>query len=105
VVANEDRNMEAALSYVLLFVSGIFFLITRKDPYVRFHAMQSIVVFGIFTLLMFLLRLTVILSSLSSLLGILMFTLWLLLIYKAWSGEDWEVPMLGEIARRWVKRA
>lgn len=105
MVANEDRNMEAALSYVLLFVSGIFFLITRKDPYVRFHAMQSIVVFGIFTLLMFLLRLTVILSSLSSLLGILMFTLWLLLIYKAWSGEDWEVPMLGEIARRWVKRA
>lgn len=101
---NEDRNLQAALSYVLLFVSGLFFLITKKDPFIRFHAMQSIVVFGVLTLLMFLFSLTIILSSLSSLLGILMFGLWLILIYKAWSGEEWEVPVFGAFVRKWVKR-
>ncbi|MFC1649459.1 DUF4870 domain-containing protein [Patescibacteria group bacterium] len=104
MVANDDRNMQAALSYVLLFVSGIYYLITNKDPYVRFHAMQSVVVFGALTLLIFLLGFTVVLATLSSLVAILMFTLWLILIYKAWNGEAWEVPVLGEFARRWANK-
>ncbi len=104
MVANEDRNTQAALAYVLLFISGLFFLITKKDPFIRFHAMQSIVVFGVLTLLMFLFSLTIILSKFSSLLSILMFVLWLVLIYKAWSGEEWEVPVFGSFVRKWVKK-
>jgi len=33
-----------------------------------------------------------------------MFVLWLVLIYKAWQGEEWEVPVLGAYARKMVKK-
>ncbi len=98
------KNTAAALSYVLLFISGIVFLILEKDSYVRFHAMQSIVVFGAIFILQWALAITIFLAPLSGLLTIVAFALWLILIYKAWKGEEWEVPYLGKFARKFVKK-
>jgi uncharacterized membrane protein len=98
------KNTAAALSYVLLFISGIVFLVLEKDPYVRFHAMQSIVVFGAIFILQWALAITIFLAPLSGLLTIVAFALWLILIYKAWKGEEWEVPYLGKFARKFVKK-
>ena len=98
------KNTAAALSYVLLFISGIVFLILEKDAYVRFHAMQSIVVFGAIFVLQWILAITIFLAPLSGLLTIVAFALWLILIYKAWKGEEWEVPYLGKFARKFVKK-
>ena len=99
------KETAGALSYVLGPVTGVVFLILEKDPYVRFHAMQSIVVFvGLFAL-QWILGLTLVLIFLVPLVGIVGFILWLLLIYKAWQGEEWEVPVLGKVARNLVKRA
>lgn len=98
------KNTAAALSYVLLFVSGIVFLILEKDPYVRFHAMQSIVVFGFIFILQWIFAITIFLAPISGLLTIIAFVLWLVLIYKAWKGEEWEVPYLGKFARKFVKK-
>lgn len=40
------ENLEGALSYFLVFVSGIIFLIIEKEnKFVRFHAMQSVLLF------------------------------------------------------------
>jgi len=39
------------------------------------------------------------------LVGIITFILWLLLIYKAWMGENWEVPVLGKITKNLLKKA
>lgn len=99
------KNTAAALSYVLGPLSGIVFLILEKDPYVRFHAAQSIVVLGILTVLWMVLPFTIILIPLTPLVFIALFVLWLLLIYKAWQGEEWEVPYLGKYARKLVKKA
>ncbi len=42
-----EPNVEAGLSYVLLWVTGlIFFLMEKQNRFVRFHAMQSILFFG-----------------------------------------------------------
>ncbi len=98
------RNTAAALSYVLLFISGIVFLILEKDPFVRFHAMQSIIVFGFIFILQWVFAITIFLAPLSGLLAIATFILWLVLIYKAWKGEEWEVPYLGKYARKFVKK-
>jgi uncharacterized membrane protein len=98
------KNTAGALSYVLGPVTGIVFLVLEKDSFVRFHAMQSIVVFVSLFVLQVLLGLTVILAVVVPLVSILSFVLWLLLIYKAWQGEEWEVPMLGVYARRFVKK-
>lgn len=99
------KETAGALSYVLGPVTGVVFLILEKDPYVRFHAMQSIVVFvGLFAL-QWILGLTLVLIFLVPLVGIVGFILWLLLIYKAWQGSEWEVPVLGKVARNLVNRA
>src|SRR3990172_2613943 len=98
------RKTAAALSYVLGPVLGVGFFLLEKDPFVKFHAMQSIVVFGILFLLQWAFVLTIFLAPLSGLLIIVMFVLWLMLIYKAWSGEEWEVPVLGNYTRKFLKK-
>jgi uncharacterized membrane protein len=98
------KNTAAALSYVLGPVTGVVFLLLEKDPYVKFHAMQSIIVFASLFVLQWILVITIILAPLSGLLIIIGFILWLMLIYKAWKGEEWEVPLCGKYARKFVKK-
>lgn len=95
-----NKNTAGALSYVLGPITGVIFLILEKDPYVRFHAMQSIVVFLALFILQSIMGLTIILLPLVPLVGIICFVLWLLLIYKAWQGEEWEVPIVGKFAKQ-----
>lgn len=99
------KNTAGALSYVLGPITGVIFLVLEKDPYVRFHAMQSVVVFVALFVVQWVLVLTIVLAALAPLITLLGFVLWLLLIYKAWQGEEWEVPMLGQYARKWAKKA
>ena len=99
-----SKNTAGALSYILGPLSGVVFLLLEKDPYVRFHAMQSIVVFGVIFILQWAFAITIFLAPLSGLLAIIAFALWLILIYKAWKGEEWEVPICGKYARKFVKK-
>lgn len=98
------KTTAGALAYVLGPVTGIIFLIIEKDPFVRFHAMQSTVVFVALFVLQWVLGITIVLFPLSALIGIVSFVLWLILIYKAWQGQEWEVPALGKIARNLLKK-
>jgi uncharacterized membrane protein len=101
-----SKNTAAALSYVLGPITGIVFLILEKDPYVRFHSMQSIVVFTLFWFLLpWALGLTIILAILVPLIWIASFILWLVLVYKAWQGQEWEVPVLGKLAKQLLNKA
>jgi len=99
------KETAGALAYVLGPITGIVFLVIEKDPFVRFHAMQSIVVFVGLFVLQFVLGITIILAILVPLVMLVSFVLWLLLIYKAWQGEEWEVPFFGKFARQLVKKA
>ena len=66
--------------------------------------MESIVVFvGLFAI-QWMLGLTIILAILVPLVGVVSFILWLMLIYKAWQGEEWEVPFVGKLVRQLVKK-
>ncbi|AKM83200.1 hypothetical protein A2422_00415 [Candidatus Woesebacteria bacterium RIFOXYC1_FULL_31_51] len=98
------KETSGALAYVLGPITGVVFLVLDKDPFVRFHAMQSIVVFvGLFAI-QWMLGLTIILAILVPLVGVVSFILWLMLIYKAWQGEEWEVPFVGKLVRQLVKK-
>ncbi len=99
------KNTAGALAYVLGPITGVIFLIIEKDPFVKFHAMQSIVVFVVLFVLQWVLGLTIVLLILVPIVGIISFILWLVLIYKAWQGEEWEVPVLGKIARNMASKA
>ncbi len=96
------NNTTAALTYVLGWLTGIVFLLIEKDnSFVRFHAMQSIITFGIITLLSFV---PVIGWMLSPILMIIGFVLWLVLIFKAYQGEKFKLPVIGDFAEKQAAR-
>jgi uncharacterized membrane protein len=99
------KETAGALAYVLGPVTGILFLIISKDSFVKFHAMQSIVIFVLLFAVQLALGLTIILALVIPLINILGFVLWLVCIYKAWQGREWEVPFAGKLARQLVKKA
>jgi uncharacterized membrane protein len=99
------KETAGALSYFLGPFSGLLFLVLERDPFVRFHAAQSIVVLGGLLVLALVLPFTVFLALLVPLVMLVYFVLWLVLIYKAWQGEEWEVPYLGKFARKLIAKA
>ncbi|HLE48946.1 MAG TPA: DUF4870 domain-containing protein [Patescibacteria group bacterium] len=104
LVTGLPKNTAGGLTYLLGPITGVAFLLLEKNSFVRFHAMQSIVVFGFYFILGWILAVTIILAPLSGLLGVLSFVSWLILIYKAWKGEEFEYPVLGGYARKFVKK-
>lgn len=96
-----DANLAAALSYLVGFVTGIIFLLVEKEnKFVRFHAMQSTLLFVGIVLVNVLLS---VIPFLGSLLGIfivipLSAVLWLLLMFKAYQGEEFKLPLVGQMA-------
>lgn len=95
-------NLAALLSYLVGFITGIVFYVLEKDnKFVRFHAMQSIITFGfLFVVGMFLSILPVIGWMLGYLLWILDFVLWIILMIKAYNGERFKLPVVGDIAEK-----
>ncbi len=119
---NMEENVASALCYVLVWLTGIiFFFVEKKSKTVKFHAMQSILTF---------LPLTIIgwvvgwlgtpsvswsgggywgysynpgipaLIYLSWAIYAVTIILWILLIFKAYSGEKFKVPIIGNIAEK-----
>ena len=105
-----DSNIGGLLSYVLGWITGlIFFLLEEKDESVRFHAMQSIIVFGAFTVLSIVLGVLFMVPYLGPILGaffwIASLVLWIILMVKAYQGERYKLPIAGDLAEKYsVKR-
>ena len=96
-----DANVAAALSYLVGFVTGIIFLFVEKENrFVRFHAMQSTLLFAGIVLLDILLQLVPLLGALVVVFIVIPASavLWLLLMFKAYQGEEFKLPVVGQIA-------
>lgn len=101
-----NENVEALLCYALTWVTGVIFLLLEKEnKFVRFHAIQSIITFLALQVLYFMLGKIPILGGLLSLIiGPLQFILWIILMYKAYNGEKYKLPVIGEIAEQQLNR-
>ena len=96
-----DANLAAALSYLVGFVTGIIFLLVEKENrFVRFHAMQSTLLFAGIVLIDILLQIVPILGALVVIFVVIPVSavLWLLLMYRAYQGEEFRLPVVGQIA-------
>ena len=96
-----DANVAAALSYLVGFVTGIIFLLVEKDNrFVRFHAMQSTLLFAGIVLVNIVLKLVPFVGGLVGVFVVvpLSAVLWLLLMYKAYQGEEYQLPLVGQMA-------
>ena len=67
--------------------------------------MQSLVVFISLYILNWVLIFSIFLAIVSPLVFIVGVILWLILTYKAWQGDRWEVPLLGKIAKQLIEKA
>jgi uncharacterized membrane protein len=96
-----DANVAAALSYLVGFVTGIIFLVLEKDNrFVRFHAMQSTLVFAGIVAIDILLQVVPLLGALVVIFVVIPLSaiLWLLLMFKAYQGEEFKLPLVGQMA-------
>ncbi len=104
-----QENVAACLCYALGWLTGIVFLLIDRRPFVRFHAAQSIVVFGALNIVRFLLlfgffggRYSGFFSFaglLSLLVSLATLIAWLVLMVFAYQGKRYEVPVAAGIAK------
>jgi uncharacterized membrane protein len=116
-----DENIAALLSYIVHFVSGlIFFFIEKDSRLVRFHAMQAIILGGVFFIGSFVLLflwfvISVIAAQIHSLLGTLVGLVlgflivvfyvaflagWVMGMVKAFQGQYYKLPVIGNFAEK-----
>jgi uncharacterized membrane protein len=97
-----DENIEALLCYVLGWVTGIVFLaLERENKFVRFHAAQSLAVFlPLFVAVIILAVIPFVGWALSFIISILCLLLWLFLMFKAFKGEKYKLPIVGDFAEK-----
>jgi uncharacterized membrane protein len=95
-----DPNLAGLLCYLLSFVTGIVFLLIEKENrFVRFHAYQSLAVFGSLFLLSLIAGFIPVIGSLIGfLMGPVWLILWILLMVKAYQGERFKLPVTGDWA-------
>lgn len=107
------ENAAGALCYALGWITGLIFFFIDKRPYVRFHAAQSIVVFGGLHILEIACGMFFGFSMLGfggglvgfglgtliyMVLSIGTLILWILLMIKAYQGQKFRVPIAANIA-------
>lgn len=103
IVASSDglaENVAGLLCYALGWVTGIIFLLIDKRPWVKFHAGQSIAVFGGLTII----RIGIIFMGsfigwgIFALIGLIGLVLWIFLMIKAYQHETVRIPIAADIA-------
>ncbi len=112
-------NAAALLSYVLGWITGIIFYFIDDRPYVRFHAAQSVITFGGLHIIRAVLGIWLGVGwwfgprhgyrlgpawPLLSLIGLVSFVLWILLMVKAYQGQRYKLPIAGDLAENLARQ-
>jgi uncharacterized membrane protein len=100
-----DSKMLATLAYagyvlgpVGLVVALLLYLMKTDDAFVRFHALQSVLLGLAVSVIGVVLVITVIGPVIW---GLAAFVAWVFVMYKAYSGEKYKLPLLGDWAEKY----
>ena len=103
-----QENVAGLLCYVLGWLTGLIFLLIDKRPFVRFHAAQSIVVFGTLFLIRLVLTFGILGSGfgffslwsiISMCISLITLVAWIVLMIQAYQGKMFEVPVAANLAK------
>lgn len=97
-----EENVAGLLCYLLGFITGIVFLVLEKESvFVRFHALQSTITFGVlFVLSLFFSFIPFIGWLINLLIFLLSFITWIICMIKAYQREMFKLPVIGDIAAK-----
>ena len=100
-VSDSTRNLAAALAYMTP-VAVILLLIEpfKNIRYIRFHSLQSLFYFGAWIVLQFVLGF--IMPPAAFAVSLVFIAGWFYIAYKAFLGEMFELPVLGELAKKYL---
>jgi len=100
-------NTAGLLCYLAGWITGIVFLvIDKKRKFVRFHAWQSIMTFGVLTVASLILSpIPLIGLILGPIIWVLSFVLWIILMVQAGTGKMWKLPLVGDWAEKQANKA
>lgn len=105
---NFAPNIEAVLVYFIPVILPLISLAYEKEnKFVRFHAFQSLLFTGAAITASVAAGLTYAIfigALLLPLMQVGSFILWLILMWKAYNNEEWELPYLGKIAHEQVNK-
>jgi len=102
-------NIAAAIACIPLIGGIIFYLLEKRDSFVRFYAMQSIIFGGAWILFAIVysmahpaigLFFAVLLWIIWALVSIGFLVLFIVTVVKAFTGVRWEIPYIGPMARK-----
>jgi uncharacterized membrane protein len=108
-------NVAAAIACIPLVGGIIFYILEKRDSFVRFYAMQSIIFGGVWTLcwIVYLVAHTIlgsipaiglffaiILGIAWALISVACLVIWIITMVKAFTNVRWEIPYIGPIARK-----
>jgi uncharacterized membrane protein len=80
-------------------------MIEQNDRAVRFHAFQSIIVFATLNIAYYVFSFVPVFGWIvNSLLAALTFILWVVFMFRAYHGEQWQIPVAGFLAGKWANR-
>ncbi|MHB8105551.1 MAG: DUF4870 domain-containing protein [Dehalococcoidales bacterium] len=101
---NLTPNITGVLCYLGIWITGIiFFILEQKNKWIRFHAAQSIVVFGGLGILSAILHWIPFIGwFFTVVIWIAGIVLWVVLLSKAYNGELYKLPLAGDIAEMMV---
>ncbi|MEM5836738.1 MAG: DUF4870 domain-containing protein [Candidatus Aenigmatarchaeota archaeon] len=99
-----DENIEALLAYLLGWITGIiFYLLEKESKFVKFHALQSFIAFLILQVAgIFFGILPIIGFFIAGIISIITLITWIVCMIKAYKGEWFKLPVVGEIANKKV---
>ena len=96
-------NLAGGLAYITI-IPGIIFLVVapyNRDPFVRFHSWQSLILgLGAFVVHFVLHFIPIIGWMIGGLFSILVLILWLIAMLKAFQGQEWKIPVIGDLAKQ-----
>ena len=97
---NSDSNLWAAVAAFFSVIGLIVILLKPNDSHVRFYAIQS----ALFTVVIWIVT-TILTISIIGLLVVPVILLielvgWLVLIWKAFKGEHWKMPVIGDFVEK-----
>ncbi len=103
--ADDNRNLVAAISYfpfISILVAAAIFFVERDDKFIRFHALQAILISVFYFLISIILGQIPFGASLSGLVFLAFLAIWLISAYLAWRGQIFKWPIVGGFAERKV---
>ncbi len=113
VTATQNDNVMGALAYLL--IPAIIFLVVEpysKNRFIRFHSFQSLfycvasiaiqIVLGILSSILAVIGIGFIIGMLLPILSLALFVVWIILVIKAFQGQTYKLPLIGDWAEQQV---